>query len=59
MNGEDKLPLVLAPLLTVRRTVVIDVGQGLLLVSLSRMKRSTTVSAEIGISPPEAWEMMR
>ena len=41
-----------------RRTVVIDVDQGLLLVSLSHIKRNTTMSVKIGTSLPEAWEMM-
>ena len=44
MHGEDELPPSLTPLSMVRRTVVIDVDQGLLLVSLSHMKRNTTVN---------------
>ena len=45
MHDEDKLPPGLTPLLMMRRMVVIDVDQGLLLVSLSYMKRNTIVSA--------------
>ena len=44
MHGEDELPPSLTPLSMVKRTVVIDVDQGLLLVSLSHMKRNTTVN---------------
>ena len=47
MYDEDELPPGLTPLLMVRRMVVIDVDQGLLLVSLSHMKRSTTVNADV------------
>ena len=41
MRDEDELPLSLTPLLIVRRMVAIIVNRGLLLVSLSRMKRNT------------------
>ena len=41
MHDEDKLPLSLTPLLIVRRMVAIVIDRGLLLVSLSRMKRNT------------------
>ena len=44
MQDEDELPPGLTPLLMVRRIVVIDIDQGLLLVSLSHMKRNTTVN---------------
>ena len=44
MQDEDELPLGLTPFLMVRRIVVIDIDQGLLLVSLSHMKRNTTVN---------------
>ena len=46
MHDEDELPPSLTPLLMVRRTVVIDVDQRLLLVSLSHMKRNTTVNVD-------------
>ena len=58
MHGEDELPPILNPLLMVRRMVVIDVDQGLLLVSLSRMKRNTAMSAKTKTSLPEVWEMI-
>ena len=41
MRDEDELPLSLTPLLIVRRMVAIVIDRGLLLVSLSRMKRNT------------------
>ena len=41
MHDEDELPLSLTPLLIVRRMVAIVIDRGLLLVSLSRMKRNT------------------
>ena len=59
MRDEDELPLSLTPLLIVRRMVVIDADQGLLLVSLSHMKRSTTVNADARAQLTESWEMMR
>ena len=46
MHDEDELPPSLSPFLMVRRTAVIDVDQGLLLVSLSHMKRNTTVNVD-------------
>ena len=46
MHDEDKLPPSLTPLPTMRRMIVIDVGQGLLLMSLSYMKRNTIVNAD-------------
>ena len=46
MHSEDELPPHLIPLLTMRRIVVIDIGQGLLLVNLSHMKMSTMVNAD-------------
>ena len=42
-----------------RRLVVIDVDQGLLLVSLFRMMRTTIMSTEIEIHLLRAWEMMQ
>ena len=45
MHNEDELPPSLTPLLMMRRMVVINVDQGLLLVSLSHMKRNTIVNA--------------
>ena len=59
MNGESELPLILTSLLTMKRMVVIDADQELLIISLSRMLRTTTMSAEIGIHLPMAWEMMQ
>ena len=46
MHDEDELLPSLTPLPTMRRMVVIDVGQGLLLMSLSYMKRNTIVNAD-------------
>ena len=59
MNSEGKLPPIMTSLLTMRRMVVIDSGQGLLLVSLSCMMRTTAISAGTGAHLPMAWEMMR
>ena len=39
--------------------VITDEDQGLLLVSLSRMMRTSIMSAKIEIHLPKAWEMMR
>ena len=47
MHNEDELPPSLTPLLMVRRMVIIDADQGLLLVRLSHMKRSTTANVDI------------
>ena len=58
MHDEDELPPILTPLLMVRRTVVIDVDQGLLLVSPSHMKRNTIVNVDTRARLLEAWEMM-
>ena len=58
-NGESELPPILTFLLTMKRMVVIDTDQELLPVSLSRMLRTTTMSAETRIHLPKAWEMMR
>ena len=46
MHNEDELPPSLTPLLMVGRMVVIDVDQELLLVSLSHMKRNTTMNVD-------------
>ena len=46
-------------LLTMRRMVVIDLGQGLLIMSFSHMMRTTTMNAETGAHFPKAWEIMR
>ena len=54
MNGEVELPPILTFLLMMKRMVVIDLGQGLLLVSLSRMMRTTNISAEAGTHLPKA-----
>ena len=58
MHDKDELPPSLTPLLMVRRTVVIDVDQGLLLVSPSHMKRNTIVNVDTRARLLEAWEMM-
>ena len=58
MHDEDELPPGLTPLLMVRRMVVIDVDQGLLLVSLSLMKRNTTMNADTRAQLAEDWETM-
>ena len=58
-NGESELPLILTSLLTMKRMVVIDADQELLIMSLSRMLRTTTMSAETGIHLLMAWEMMQ
>ena len=59
MSSKGKPPQILTSLLTMKRLVVIDADQGLFLVILSRMIRITTMSAEIEIHLPKAWEMMR
>ena len=56
MNDENKLPPILTFLLTIKRMVVIDTDQELLLVSHSHMLRTTTMSAETEIHLPKAWE---
>ena len=56
MHDEDELPSSLTPLLMVRRMVVIDVDQGLLLVSLSHMKRNAIVNASTRAQHVEDWE---
>ena len=58
MHDEDELPLSLTPLLIVRRMIAIVVDQGLLLVSLSRMKRNITMNVGTRARLVEAWEMM-
>ena len=58
MHDKDELPRGLTPLLIVRRMVVIDVDQGLLLVSLSHMKRNTTMNADIRAQLAVDWETM-
>ena len=57
MHDEDELPPSLTPLLMVRRMVVIDVDQGHLLVSLSHMKRNTTMNVDTRARLTKAWEM--
>ena len=59
MNGEGELLPILTSLLMMKRMVVIDADQGLFLMILSRMIRITTMSAEIEIHLPKAWEMMQ
>ena len=58
-NGEGELPPILTSLLTMKRMVVIDPDQGLLLVSLSHMMGTTTMSAETRTHLSKAWEMMQ
>ena len=58
MPDEDELLPSLIPPLIVRRMVVIDVDQGLLLVSLSHMKRNTTMNADIRAQLAVDWETM-
>ena len=54
MNEEgEPLPFFIS-LLTMKRMVVIDIDQGLFPVSLSRMMRTTTISAEMGAHLPRA-----
>ena len=57
MRDKDELPLNLTPLLIVRRMVVIVVDRGLLLVSLSYMKKNTTTNVDTRTRLVEAWEM--
>ena len=57
MHDKDELPLSLTPLLIVRGMVVIVVDQGLLLVSLSHMKKNTTTNVDTRAQLVEAWEM--
>ena len=57
MHDEDELPPSLTPLLMVRRMAIIDVDQGLLPVSLSHMKRNTTMNVDTRARLAEAWEM--
>ena len=56
MHSEDELPPNLTHFLMVRRIVVVDIDQGLLLVSLSHMKRNTTVNVDTR-ALAEAWEI--
>ena len=57
MHDEDELPLSLTPLLIVRRMIAIVVDRGLLLVSLSRMKRNITMNVGTRARLVEAWGM--
>ena len=56
MRDEDELPLSLTPLLIVRRMVAIVIDRGLLLVSLSRMKRNTTMNVGTRARLVKAWK---
>ena len=58
MHNEDELSLSLTLLLIVRRMVAIVVDLGLLLASLSRMKRNTTMNVGTRARLAGAWEMM-
>ena len=57
MHGEDELHLSLTPFLIVRRMIAIVVDRGLLLVSLSRMKRNITMNVGTRARLVEAWGM--
>ena len=57
MRDEDELPLSLTFLLIVRRMVVIIVDRGLLLVSLSHMKKNTTMNVGTRARLVKAWKM--
>ena len=57
MHDEDELSSSLTSLLMVGTTVIINVNQGLLLVSLYHMKRNTTVNVDTKVRLAEAWEM--
>ena len=57
MHDEDELPPSLTPFLMVRRTSVIDVDQGLLLASLSHMKRNTILNIDTRARLVKAWKM--
>ena len=59
VHNENELPPRLIPPLTVRRIVVIDVDQGLLLANPSHIKRSTIVNADARAPFTEDWEVMR
>ena len=58
MHNEDELPPGLTPLLMMKRMVVIDVDQGLLLMSLSHMKRNTIVNTDTRAQLGKDWETM-
>ena len=58
-NGERELRSFLASPLTMKRIIVIDANSELLLVSFSRMMRTSITSAEVEIRLPKAWEMSR
>ena len=58
MHNENELLPRLIPLPMIRRIVVIDIDQGLL-VNPSHMKKSTTVNTEARAQLTEDWEMMR
>ena len=58
MNDEDELLSILTFLLTIIDMAVTSPGQGLPLVSLSRVIRTVTISAEIRARLVNAWEMM-
>ena len=47
MHNEDELPPYLIPLPRMRKIVVINVGQGLLLANPSHMKISTTMNVDV------------
>ena len=58
MNDKEGLLQTLMFLLMIRMAVI-DPGQGLLPMSLSRVMRTTIMSPEIGAHLAKAWEMMR
>ena len=56
MNDKDNLLTTLIPFLMMIEMAVIGPGQGVPLVSLSRVMRTTTMSAEIRARLAKAWE---
>ena len=57
MNAEGELLPTSITLPMMRRTLTIDRGQGLPLVSFSHMMKTIVMNAEIEIHLREAWEM--
>ena len=57
LNNEDELFPILTSLLTMIEMVVTGPGQGLPPISLSRVMRTTTISAKIRALLAKAWEM--
>ena len=57
VNNEDELLPILTSLLTMIEMAVTGLGQELSLVSLSRVMRTTTISAKIRALLTKAWEI--